>query len=84
MKKWNLILFVIIIMVSFLGVGCSNKVKPGSADVKRPLISGVTMADVKPTIVDEYNETAGTIKAKNVSVIAKGHGNSYGCSCERR
>lgn len=70
MKKWNLILFVIIIMASFVGAGCSNKVKPGSADVNRPLISGVTTTDVKSTIVDEYNETAGTIKAKNVSVIA--------------
>lgn len=70
MKKWEVILLSAIIMTSLLSAGCSNKVKPGSSDVKRPIISGVTMADVKPNIVDEYNETAGTIKAKNVSVIA--------------
>jgi len=70
MKKWTILLLGAIIMSSLLVTGCSNKVKPGSSDVKRPIVSGVIMVDVKSTIVDEYNETAGTIKAKNVSVIA--------------
>ena len=70
MKKWEVILLSAIIMFSLLTAGCSNKVKPGSSEVKRPMISGVTTKDVKLSIVDEYNETAGTIRAKNVSVIA--------------
>ena len=70
MGKWKIIIFTAIIMSSLVLTGCSNKVKPGSAIVERPIISGVTMVDVKSTIVDEYNETAGTIKARNVSVIA--------------
>jgi len=70
MKKWIILLLSALVMSSLLITGCSNKVKPGSSDVKRPIVSGVIMVDVKATIVDEYNETAGTIKAKNVSVIA--------------
>lgn len=59
-----------IIILLLLSTGCSNKVKPGSSDVIHPAISGVIMADVKLASVDEYNETAGTIKATNTSVIA--------------
>ncbi len=70
MKKCEVILLSAIIIASLLLAGCGNKVKPGSADVKRPIISGTIMADVKASTVDEYNETAGTIKAKNTSVIA--------------
>lgn len=70
MKKREVILLSAIIIASLLFAGCNNKVKPGSSDVKRPIISSVTMKKVKPTVVDVYNETAGTIKAKNISVIA--------------
>lgn len=70
MKKRGILLLSILVSALLLSAGCGDKVKPGSADVKRPIISGVTMQDVKVASVDEYNETAGTIKAKNVSVIA--------------
>lgn len=70
MKKREGILLSAIIIASLLFAGCSNKVKPGSSEVNRPIISGITMKEVKSITVDEYNETAGTIKAKNVSVIA--------------
>lgn len=70
MKKQGVILLNAIIIFSVLLTGCSNKVKPGSADVIRPVVSGVMIADVKLAMLDEYNETAGTIKAKNTSVIA--------------
>ncbi len=70
MARWKIALFTVVIMVSLLSAGCSNKVKPGSSDVKRPIISGITLAEVGKSTIDEYNETAGTIKAKNVSIIA--------------
>lgn len=70
MKKREGILLSALIIASLLFAGCNNKVKPGSSDVKRPIISGVTMAEIGKTTIDEYNETAGTIKANNVSVIA--------------
>jgi RND family efflux transporter MFP subunit len=50
--------------------GCGDKVKPGTAEVKRPVISGVTVSEVRPTKVDEYYETSGTVKARTTSVIA--------------
>ncbi|MCL5062811.1 MAG: efflux RND transporter periplasmic adaptor subunit [Nitrospiraceae bacterium] len=50
--------------------GCKDKVKPGTAEVKRQAVTGVTLAEVHPTQVDEYYETSGTVRAKTISVIA--------------
>jgi len=70
MKKWVTFFGSLIIIPLLFSTGCSNKVKPGLSDVNRTAIDNVTIAEVKPTTVDEYNETAGTIKAKNMSLIA--------------
>ena len=70
MKKHVALIYIAIMLASLLAAGCGNKVQPGSSDVKRPIISGVAMMDVKRTMVDEYNETSGTIKAKTTSVVA--------------
>ncbi len=50
--------------------GCKDKVKPGTAEVKRQAVTGVTLAEVHPAQVDEYYETSGTVRAKTISVIA--------------
>ncbi len=71
MKKWITLLgSVIIITLLLVVVGCSNKVKPGVAEVDRAIVTNVTIAEIRPQIVDDYNEISGTIKAKNMSVIA--------------
>jgi RND family efflux transporter MFP subunit len=51
-------------------VGCRDKVSPGTAEVKRIPVSGVTIAELKPSQVDDYYETSGTVKAKNIGVIS--------------
>lgn len=51
-------------------IGCKGKVKPGTAEVKRQAVTGVTMTEIHPVQVDEYYETSGTVKAKTISVIA--------------
>ena len=33
----------VIIIVTLLGAGCSDKIKPGSVDVKRQPVSGITV-----------------------------------------
>jgi multidrug efflux system membrane fusion protein len=50
--------------------GCKEKVKPGTAQVKRATISGVQVGVLKPTLVDELYETAATVKAKSLSAVA--------------
>ncbi|MFO0754669.1 MAG: efflux RND transporter periplasmic adaptor subunit [Thermodesulfovibrionales bacterium] len=50
--------------------GCSDKVKPGSAEVKRQAVTGVTVTEVEPVEQDEYYEASGTVKARTVSVVA--------------
>lgn len=55
---------------SLLLMGCKDKVKPGSAEVKRQTITGVTLSEIHPVEVDEYYETSGTVRAKTISVIA--------------
>lgn len=55
---------------SLLLIGCKGKVKPGTAEVKRQVVTGVTLAEVHPAQVDDYYETSGTVRAKTISVIA--------------
>lgn len=50
--------------------GCGEKITPGTAQVKRPVVSGVSIATISPTLVDEYYETAGTVKAANISYVS--------------
>ncbi len=53
-----------------LTVSCKAKVEPGTVEVKRQTVSGVTLAAVPLREVDSSYETAGTVRAKAVSVIA--------------
>jgi RND family efflux transporter MFP subunit len=57
-------------VVLLLAVSCKEKVQPGAALVKRQAVSGVTLAAIPLREVESYYETAGTVKAKAVSVIA--------------
>jgi RND family efflux transporter MFP subunit len=63
-------LFLLLLCCSTALIGCKDKVKPGTAEVKRQAVTGVTMAEIHPVQVDEYYETSGTVKAKTISVIA--------------
>jgi RND family efflux transporter MFP subunit len=50
--------------------GCKDKVKPGSVEVKRQEVSGVTLTKTSLSTVNVFYETSGTVKAKTVSVVA--------------
>lgn len=67
----SLILWCIVLAAySLLLAGCKEKVKPGTAEVKRQGVSGIMVTEVLPSRVDEYYETSGTVKAKTTSVVA--------------
>jgi RND family efflux transporter MFP subunit len=51
-------------------IGCSDKAAPGTAQVKRQTVSGVSVATLAPTAVEEFTEATGTIKAANTSYVA--------------
>ena len=59
-----------LLCAGLLITGCGEKITPGAVPVKRPLVSGVTVAAVAPTLVDEYYEAAGTIKAATISSVS--------------
>jgi len=55
--------------------GCGEKVPPGNAAVKRPVVTGVALETVAPVSVNAYYETSGTVRAKNhQSDRQPGHG----------
>jgi RND family efflux transporter MFP subunit len=64
-----LIIFFIIIASGLL-TGCSEKVKPGVHEVKREQVSGVKLEVIQPAEVVAYFETSGTVRAKNISIVA--------------
>jgi RND family efflux transporter MFP subunit len=62
-------LLLIVVITSFI-FGCRDKVSPGTTELKRTPVSGVIIAQLHLSPVDDYYETSGTVKAKNVGVIA--------------
>lgn len=58
------------LMVSGLLAGCGDRIAPGTAEVKRPAVAGVTVATVQAAKVSDVYETSGTVKARVSSVIA--------------
>jgi RND family efflux transporter MFP subunit len=50
--------------------GCVDKVGPGTAEVKRQVITGVTVTSVQTSKISDNYETSGTVKAKVSSVVA--------------
>lgn len=59
-----------LIGVAIVSTGCGDKVTPGTVEVKRQAITGVMVTEVRPSRVEEYYETSGTVKARTTSVIA--------------
>ena len=50
--------------------GCQEGSKQGGAAPQRPVVTGVKMAIIVPSIVDDVYETMGTVKADRTSIIA--------------
>ncbi len=50
--------------------GCGDKVAPGTVQVKRPSVSGVATAKIALTMVDDFFEAAGNVKAATTSYIS--------------
>jgi RND family efflux transporter MFP subunit len=64
-----IITVAILVMPLLLG-GCKGKIQPGTKDVPRQVVSGVKVMKILLTEVDAYYETAGTVRARNTSIIA--------------
>lgn len=69
MKKEIIIVGTILVVLSFFS-GCQGKVKPGTADVKRTTVSGLTTAVIDMSAADDVYETSGTVRAKTISIVA--------------
>ena len=70
MRPQSLILVLTILILTGVVSGCGGKAKPGTAEVKRPPVAGVTIAAVQPMKAKQFYETSGTIKAASVSAIS--------------
>jgi len=68
--KGKLVKVLVIAVLSLLPAGCRDKTGPESAEVKRPLVSGVQSTEVVVSVIDDYYESSATVKAKTASVVA--------------
>ncbi len=64
------VIFLSVLLVSAAVASCGDRVKPGTAEVKRPAVTGVSVSEVVPVEVEDYYETAGTVKAAVISTIS--------------
>jgi multidrug efflux pump subunit AcrA (membrane-fusion protein) len=56
-----------VILSVALAVACSKKPEPAQPP---PIVSGLKIEAVQPSLVDDYYEAVGTVRAKNGSVVA--------------
>lgn len=59
---------IILVMLIVTGPGCSGR--SDKTGVRRPIVTGVTIATVTPATTDEFFETTGTVRSGRTSVIA--------------
>ncbi len=59
-----------LLAAGLLLTGCGEKAAPVAAQVKRSILSGVTIATLASTRVDEFYEAAGTVRAANTIYVA--------------
>lgn len=60
----------IFIATLFTLTACGEKVAPGTAQVTRPSVSGVSVTTIAPALVDEFHVASGTLRAASTSYIA--------------
>jgi RND family efflux transporter MFP subunit len=68
-KKWKGGCIAALIFLTLLA-GCGDRVGPGTAEVKRQAITGVTVTAVQLSKISDDYETSGTVRAKVTSNIA--------------
>lgn len=69
-RRSPLPVLVLLLAAGIFLIGCGEKGTPGTAQVKRQTIRGVSVAVLAPTTVQEFTEAAGTVKAANTSYVA--------------
>lgn len=65
-----LLYFTVLIITTILITGCKGKINKGKAQVERPSITGVRVSEVSISTIDDYYETSGTVKARNIATIS--------------
>ncbi|HEX5886750.1 MAG TPA: efflux RND transporter periplasmic adaptor subunit [Pyrinomonadaceae bacterium] len=58
---------VLVIFTTLMVISCAGKVEP---EPPAAIVSGLKMETLKSSMVDDYYEAVGTVKAKNSSVVA--------------
>lgn len=69
-RKRLLQVLFLLLTAGLLLAGCGEKAAPVAAQVKRPILSGVTIATLASTRVDEFYEATGTVRAANTIFVA--------------
>ena len=60
----NVVKLIIIFFILFVLSSCKDS---EDSNIERPLVTGVTLLDIKPEVVESYYTTSGTLKANTVS-----------------
>lgn len=68
--KGKIVKVLVVAALALLPAGCGDKTGQESAEVRRPVVSGVRLSEVVPVEVDDYYESSATVKARTESVVA--------------
>ncbi|MHB8883300.1 MAG: efflux RND transporter periplasmic adaptor subunit [Thermodesulfovibrionales bacterium] len=70
MKKRKIMIVVTAVIALAALAGCTDKVKPGTSEVKRQQVSGISIETINPSPMDDLYETTGTIRPKTLSTVS--------------
>jgi len=66
----KIIIYIGAIFLTLAVYGCGEKIKPGESTVQRPLVTGVTVEEVRSSEAPVFYETSGTLRARNAAAVS--------------
>jgi RND family efflux transporter MFP subunit len=60
----------VLLFLALVATGCKEKIKEDRVNIKRPVITGITLSVIEKSPVEDYYETSATVKAKNIASVS--------------
>ncbi len=65
-----IVFLLVIISVTLLTVSCKEKIRDEVVEPQRPVVTGITVQEVTTSSVDNYYETSGSVRSRNIAVLS--------------
>lgn len=60
----------VLLFLALVATGCKERIKEDRVNIKRPVITGITLSVIEKSLVEDYYEISATVKAKNIASVS--------------